>query len=194
MQRHRRVRIITSKILPHRKGDPPIGPSTSRPRATPRRSSGPLASRRRSRLGVSRLASSWTGTPAIRSPITRGRGATTSQRPCRQGLNSVARLRHERRLGARDGPTWRWLWGSVGVGAAWRRLPLLTPTRPSWRPLWDSRPWGVDAGLRRALEDPVETGCYPLRVVTVVVIAAIILVGGFFLRLPPLPRLCSTRL
>ena len=40
--------------------------------------------------------------------------------------------------------------------------------------------------LRRALEDPVETGCHPLGVVVVVVtIAAVILVGGFFLRLPP---------
>ena len=49
----------------------------------------------------------------------------------------------------------------------------------------DSRPRDVDAGLRQALEDPVETGRHPLRVVAVVVtINAIILIGGFFLRLP----------
>ena len=53
----------------------------------------------------------------------------------------------------------------------------------------------VDAGLRRALKDPVKTGRHPLRVVTVVVtIAAIVLIGGFFLRLPPLPELRSTSL
>jgi len=61
----------------------------------------------------------------------------------------------------------------------------LTLTRPAWRPLRDSRPRDVDAGLRRILKDPIETGRHPLRVVAVVVtIDAIILIGGFLLRLP----------
>ena len=88
-------------------------------------------------------------------------------------------------MGAGDGPTLHRCWGNVGAGATWRRLPLLTLARPAWRPLWDSRPRDVDAGLRRALEDLVETGRHPLRIVIVVVtIAAIVLIGGFFLRLP----------
>jgi len=71
----------------------------------------------------------------------------------------------------------------------------MTLTRPAWRPLRDSRPRDVDAGLRRALEDPVEMGRHPLGVVAVVVtITAIVLIGGFFLRLPPLPGLRSTSL
>ena len=49
----------------------------------------------------------------------------------------------------------------------------------------DSRPRDVDAGLRRALEDPVKTGRHPLGVVAVVItVAAIVLIRGFFLRLP----------
>jgi len=40
----------------------------------------------------------------------------------------------------------------------------------------------------RALEDPVETGRHSLGIIAVVTaIAAIVLVGGFFLWLPPLP-------
>ena len=94
-----------------------------------------------------------------------------------------------------DGLTWRRPWGSVGAGAAWRRLPLLTLTRPAWRPVWDSRPRDVDAGLRRALEDLVETRRHSLGIVAVIItVVTIILIGGFFFRLPPLPRLCSTRL
>ena len=55
----------------------------------------------------------------------------------------------------------------------------------SLAPLWDFRPRDVDAGRGRALEDLVETGCYSFRIIAVVVaIAAIILVGGFFLWLP----------
>ena len=61
-------------------------------------------------------------------------------------------------------------------------------------PLWDSRPRDVNVGLRQALEDPVEMRRHPLGVVTVVVVAAIILIGGFFLRLPPLPGLRSMSL
>ena len=107
----------------------------------------------------------------------------------------MAHLRHGRRLGAADILTWRRLWRSVGTGMVRGRLPLLTFTRPAWRPLRDFRPRDVDAGLRRALEDPIETGRHSLRIVAVVVtIAAIILIGGFFFGLPPLPRLCSTRL
>jgi len=54
---------------------------------------------------------------------------------------------------------------------------------------------GIDVGPRRTLEDPIKTGHHPLRVVTVVVIiAAIVLIEGLFLRLPPLSRFRSARL
>ena len=62
-------------------------------------------------------------------------------------------------------------------------------------PLWGSRLQGVDVGLRRTLEDPVKTGRHPPGVVVVVVtIATIVLIGGLFLRLPPLSGLRSARL
>jgi len=71
-------------------------------------------------------------------------------------------------------------------------LPL---KRPAWPLLWCSRPWGVGVGSRRTLEDPVKTGHHPLGVVAVVVtIAAIVLITGLFLRLPPLPGFRSARL
>jgi len=69
-------------------------------------------------------------------------------------------------------------------------LPL---QRPASLPLWGSRPWGVDVGPRRTLEDPVKTGRHPLGVVAVVIIiVAVVLIRGLFLRLPPLSRLRST--
>jgi len=150
-------------------------------------------SRRRSRLGVSRLTSAMTSAPAACFPLGGSRGAATSQRPRRQGLDPMAHLRRGRRLGAGDIPTWRRLWRSVDAGMAGGRLPPLIFARPAWRPFRDFRPQDVDAGLRRALEDPIETGRHSLGIVAVVVtIVAIILIGGFFFRLPPLPRLCST--
>jgi hypothetical protein len=83
----------------------------------------------------------------------------------------------------------------VSTGAARGRLPLLPLKRPAWPLLWCSHPRGVSVASRRALEDPVEARRHPLRVVAVVVaIAAIILVGGLFLRLPPLSRLRSAYL
>jgi hypothetical protein len=137
------------------------------------------------RLGVSRLTSARTSAPAACFPLAGSCGAATSQRPRRLGLDPMARLRRGRRLGAADIPTWRRLWRSVGVGTAWGRLPPLTFMRPAWRPLRDLHPRDVDAGLRRALEDSIKTGRHSLGIVAVVVtIAAIILNGGFFFRLP----------
>jgi len=67
--------------------------------------------------------------------------------------------------------------------------------RSAWPLFLCFRPGGVDVTSRRTLEDPVETRRHPLRVVTIVItIPAIVLAGGFFLRLPPLPGLGSTRL
>jgi len=109
-----------SKILPHRKSDPPTSASTSRPRVTPCQGPEPLKNGRKSRLGVSRLAGAWTNTPTARFTLTQGRGAATGQRPRRQRLNPVARLRCRGRLGAGDGPTWRGRWRGVGARAARR--------------------------------------------------------------------------
>jgi len=67
--------------------------------------------------------------------------------------------------------------------------------RPAWPLFLCSHPRGVDVASRWTLEDPVEVRRHPLGVVAVIAaIAAIILAGGFFFRLPPLPGLCSTRL
>jgi len=85
----------------------------------------------------------------------------------------------------RDGPTWRRRGRGVSAGAV----------RSAWPLLWRSRPWGVDVTSRRTLEDPVEETRHPLGVVAIVIaVSAVILTGGFFLRLAPLPRLGSTRL
>jgi hypothetical protein len=64
----------------------------------------------------------------------------------------------------------------------------------SARPLlWRSHPRGIDVASRRTLEDPVKARRHPLGVVVVLItISTIIVAGGFFLRLPPLPRFCST--
>ena len=81
------------------------------------------------------------------------------------------------------------------MGAARGRLLLLPFKRPAWPLLWCSHPWGVDVASRRALEDPVEARRHPLGVVAVVVtIATLILIWGFFLRLPPLRGFRSARL
>jgi len=83
----------------------------------------------------------------------------------------------------RGDPTWRRRGRGVGAGAV----------RSAWPLPWCSRPRGVDIASRRTLEDPVETRRHPLRVVAVViVVSAVVLTGGFFLRLPPLSGLSST--
>jgi len=67
------------------------------------------------------------------------------------------------------------------------------PVRSAWPLLWHSRPRGVDVASRRTLEDPVEARRHQLGVVAVVItVSTVVLTGGFFLRLPPLPRLGST--
>ena len=81
----------------------------------------------------------------------------------------------------RDGPTWRGRGRGVSAGAV----------RSAWPLLWRSYPRGIDVASRRTLEDPVEARRHPLGIVAV---AAVVLTGGFFFRLPPLPGLGSTHL
>jgi len=59
--------------------------------------------------------------------------------------------------------------------------------------LWRLRPGDVDVTSRRALENPIEARRHPLRVIAVLVVIVIV-VRGFFIRLPPLPGFGSTRL
>ena len=55
------------------------------------------------------------------------------------------------------------------------------------RPLRSPRPWDIDVGLRRALEDSVKMSHHPLGVVAVVVaLVAIILVTRVLLGVPVL--------
>ena len=83
-----------------------------------------------------------------------------------------------------DGSTRRRPRRSVSTGAVRSAWPLLR--RP--------RPWDVDIASRRTLVDPIETRRQPLRVVAVITaVSAIVVAGGFFLRLPPLPGFSSTR-
>ena len=92
-----------------------------------------------------------------------------------------------------DGPTLRRRRRGVDVRTAQRRLPLLAIAASARRSLRGSRPRDGDVGLRRALEDPVETGRHPLGVVTAVVaLIVVVLVGRVLLRLPPLPGLRPT--
>jgi len=64
-----------------------------------------------------------------------------------------------------DGPTLHMHGRGVGARMARRGLPPLAIAGPARRPLRGSHPWDDDVGLRRALEDSVETGRHPLRVV-----------------------------
>jgi len=179
------MRIIASKTLPHRENGLPAGALTGRPRTAPRRGSRPLTNGRRPRFSISRLASARASAPAAGFPLAGGRGMATGQRPRRLGLGPAARLWRRGRLGARDGPTLHRRGRGISTGAV----------RPAWPLFWCSRSWGVGVASRRTLEDPVEARRHPLGVVAVVVaIATLILIWGFFPRLPPLPRLCSTRL
>ena len=185
MQRHRKMRIIASKTLPHRENGSPAGTSTGRPRTTPRRGLRPLTNGCGPRLTTSCLASARASAPAACYPLAGGRGTATGQRPRRLGLSPVTRLWCRGRLGARDGPTLRRHGRGISTGAV----------GPPWPLFWCPRPRGVGVALRWTLEDPVEARHHPLGVIAIVVaVAAIIFVGGFFFRLPPLPGLCSTRL
>ena len=91
-------------------------------------------------------------------------------------------------MGAGDGPTlWRHRRG-VGARMAWRGLPLLAIAGSGRRSLRSSCPRDDDVGLRRAVEDSVEMGRHPLRVVAAVVaLVVVVLVGRVLLGLPPLP-------
>ena len=85
----------------------------------------------------------------------------------------------------RDGSTRRRRRRSGSVGAVRSARPRLRSPRP----------WDVDTASRWTLEDPIKTRHHPLGVVAVVItVSAIVVAGGFFLRLPPLPGLSSTRL
>ena len=70
MQRHRKMRIIASKTLPHGENGLSAGTSTGRPRTAPRQGSRPLTNGRRPRLGISHLASARASTPVACSPLT----------------------------------------------------------------------------------------------------------------------------
>jgi hypothetical protein len=95
----------------------------------------------------------------------------------------------------RDGPALSRYRRDIGTVAEGGRLPLLPLKRPAWSLFWCSRPRGIGVGTRRTLEDPVETVHHSLRIIGIIAtIIALILIGGFFFRLPPLPGLCSTRL
>jgi len=179
------MRITASKNLPHREHGPPTGASSGRPRAAPRQGSRPLAGRRGPGSSIFRLASVGAGARAASLSLFGGRGAAMGQRPRRLGLNPATRLWCRGRLGVRDGPTWRRHRGGSSTEAV----------RSAWPLLFRSRPWGVDVASRRTLKDPIETRRHPLGVVVVAVaVSTVILVGGFFFRLPPLPGLRSTRL
>ena len=171
------MRIIASK------NGPPAGASTERPRTTPRRGSRTLTNGRRPRFSLSRLASARASAPAAGLPLVGGRGTATGQRPRRLGLSLAACFWRGGRLGAWDDPTLRRRGRGFSAGAV----------RPAWPLFWCSRPWGVDIASRRTLEDPVEARRHPLGVVAVVVaVTAVVLTGGFFFKLPPLPGLSST--
>ena len=80
--------------------------------------------------------------------------------------------------------------GGGGARVARRRFPPLTITGSARRLLGSSRLRDVDVSLRQTLEDFVKARRHPLRVVaTVITITAVVLIGGFFLRFPPLPQL-----
>jgi len=62
-------------------------------------------------------------------------------------------------------------------------------------PLRGSHPRNVNVGLRRVLEDLVETSHHPLRIVaTIIALVVVALVGGILLGFHPLPGFCPTRL
>jgi len=174
-----------SKTLPHRENGSPAGASTDGPRTTPHRGSRPLTSGHRPWLGVAPLASARASTPTACLPLAGGRGTTTGQRPHRLGLGPFARLWCRGRLGMRDGPALSRCGRDIGTGAVGGRVPLLPLKRPAWSLLWRSRPWDISVGSRRTLEEPVKPGRHPLGVVAAVVtVTAVLLIGGFFFRLP----------
>ena len=85
----------------------------------------------------------------------------------------------------RDSPTWCRRERGVSAGAV----------RSAWPLFWCSHPGGIDVASRQTLEDPVEARRHPLGVVAIVIaVSTVILTGGFFFRLPPLPGFGSTRL
>ena len=56
------------------------------------------------------------------------------------------------------------------------------------RPLRSSRLCDVNAGLRQTLEDFVQTGRHPLKVIGIIItIVVVVFIGGFLLGFPPLP-------
>ena len=165
------MRIAASKNLPHRENGSPAGTSTGGPRTTSRGGFRRLTGRRGPWSSISHWASARASAPAASVPLFGGRGTATGQWPHRLGLSPATRL---------------WCSGrGVSAGAV----------RSAWSLLWRSRPQGIDVASRWTLEDPVETRRHPLGVIAIVItVSTVILTGGFFLRLPPLPGLGSTRL
>ena len=76
-----------------------------------------------------------------------------------------------------------------------RRSVSAGAVRSAWPLLRRPHPWDVDIASRRTLEDLIEMRRHPLGVITIIIaVSAIVVAGGIFLRLPPLPGLSSTRL
>ena len=97
----------------------------------------------------------------------------------------ATRLWRRGRLGA---------WGGL-TGRGHRRGASTGAVRCAWPLLWRSHPRGVDVASRRTFEDPIEVRLHPLGVVAVALaVSAVVFAWGFFLRIPPLPGLSSTRL
>jgi len=177
------MKITASKSLPHGENSTPAGAPTGGSRATPRQGPRPLGDRRWPGPSNFHLADTGTSTPAASLPFLEGHGATASQWPRRLGPSMTTHL--GRRGRARGDLTSHGHRGGVGTRAV----------RSAWSLLCRFHPWGVDVASRRTLEDPVEARRHPLGVVAVLItISTIIVAGGFFLRLPPLPGFSSTRI
>jgi len=174
-----KTKVTTSKSLPYGKNSSPTGTPTGGPRATPRQGPRPLEDRHWPWPGNLRMTDTGTGAPANVLASLGGRGATAGQWPRRLEPGVATRLGHGRR--ARGDLTGRGRRRGVGaraVGSAWSLLRSF-------------RPGSVDIAPRWTLEDPVKTRRHPLGIVAVLVVI-IVFAGGFFLRLPPLPRFSST--
>ena len=127
------------------------------------------------------MAGAGTRAPTTGVSFLRGRSATAGQRPRRLGPSRTALLGRQGRARCVLARLERGR--SVGPGT----------TRPARTLIRHLRLGGIDVISRGALEEPIETRRHPLGVVATLVVVVVI-VGRFFLRLPPLPGFGSTRL
>jgi len=182
-QRNRRTKVTTSKSLPHGENRSPAGAPIGGPRTTPRQGPRPLEDRRWPWPSNFRLAGTETGAPAASLSFLGGRGAIASQWPRRLGPSMATHLRHRGRA-----------WGDLTSRGHGRGVST-GAERSAWSLHRCFHPWSVDVASRRTLEDPVKARRHPLGVVAVIVaVSTIVVAGGFFLKLPPLPRFSSTRI